>query len=113
MLPILPLRNIVLFPDTVIPIPVRREKSIQLLNEAYKSNKLIGTVTQKDAKVEDPTRSDLYEIGTLGRVVKIIEMPNGPVTAIIQGVRRFNLVSVDITEPYIYAFLPADDFLYA
>jgi ATP-dependent Lon protease len=103
VLPILPLRNIVLFPDTVIPIPVRREKSIQLLNEAYKSNKLIGTVTQKDAKVEDPGRSDLYEIGTLGRVVKIIEMPNGPVTAIIQGVRRFNLVSVDITEPYMMA----------
>ena len=103
VLPILPLRNIVLFPDTVIPIPVRRDKSIQLLQEAYKSSKFIGAVTQKDSKVEDPAGGDLFEIGTLGRVVKIIEMPNGPVTAIIQGVKRFNLMSVDILEPYMMA----------
>ncbi|MBQ5402423.1 MAG: LON peptidase substrate-binding domain-containing protein [Bacteroidales bacterium] len=88
VLPILPLRNAVLFPDTVIPIPVRREKSIQLLNEAYKSNKLIGAVAQRDPKTEDPVREDLFATGTLGRIVKIIDLPNVPVTAIIQGVRR-------------------------
>lgn len=103
VLPILPLRNIVLFPDTVIPIPVRREKSIQLLNEAYKSNKLIGAITQKDSKVENPKAEDIFDMGTLGRIVKIIDIPNGPVTAIIQGVKRFELKSVDITEPYLMA----------
>ncbi len=111
VLPLLPLRNAVLFPDTVIPIPVRREKSIQLLNEAYKSNKLIGAVTQKDAKTEDPGREDLFPIGTMGRIVKIIDLPNVPVTAIIQGVRRFEIKSVDITEPYLMAsvgYLPED-----
>ena len=103
VLPILPLRNAVLFPDTVIPIPVRREKSIQLLNEAYKSNKLLGAVTQKDPKTEDPTQDDLFQTGTLGRIVKIIDLPNMPVTAIIQGVRRFNIKSVDIFSPYLMA----------
>ena len=111
VLPILPLRNAVLFPDTVIPIPVRREKSIQLLNEAYKSNKLIGAVTQRDPKTEDPVREDLFSTGTLGRIVKIIDLPNVPVTAIIQGVRRFNIKSVDIVSPYLMAtvdYLPED-----
>ena len=111
VLPILPLRNAVLFPDTVIPIPVRREKSIQLLNEAYKSNKLIGAVAQRDPKTEDPVKEDLFEIGTLGRIVKIIDLPNVPVTAIIQGVRRFNIKSVDIVSPYLMAsvdYLPED-----
>ena len=111
VLPLLPLRNAVLFPDTVIPIPIRREKSIQLLNEAYKSNKLIGAVTQKDAKTEDPGAEDLFGIGTLGRIVKIIDLPNVPVTAIIQGVRRFEIKSVDIIEPYLMAsvsYLPED-----
>ncbi|MBP9987508.1 MAG: endopeptidase La [Bacteroidales bacterium] len=103
VLPVLPLRGAVLFPDTVIPIPVRREKSIQLLNEAYKSNKLVGAVTQRDPKVEDPLQADLFETGTLGRIIKIIDLPNGPVTAIIQGVRRFNIRSVDIVTPYLMA----------
>lgn len=103
VLPILPLRNAVLFPDTVIPIPVRREKSIQLLNEAYKSNKLIGAVAQRDPKTEDPLGDDLFPIGTMGRIVKIIDLPNVPVTAIIQGVRRFEIKSVDITSPYLMA----------
>ncbi|MBR3744303.1 MAG: endopeptidase La [Bacteroidales bacterium] len=111
VLPILPLRNAVLFPDTVIPIPVRREKSIQLLNEAYKSNKLIGAVAQRDPKTEDPLGDDLFPIGTMGRIVKIIDLPNVPVTAIIQGVRRFEIKSVDITSPYLMAtvnYLPDD-----
>ena len=103
VLPILPLRNAVLFPDTVIPIPVRREKSIQLLNEAYKSNKLIGAVTQRDPKIEDPAGDDLFPIGTMGRIVKIIDLPNMPVTAIIQGVRRVTIKSIDIFSPYLMA----------
>ena len=103
VLPILPLRGAVLFPDTVIPIPVRREKSIQLLNEAYKSNKLVGAVTQRDPKVEDPLQADLFGIGTLGRIIKIIDLPNGPVTAILQGVRRFTVKNIDIVSPYLMA----------
>ncbi|MBP5210289.1 MAG: LON peptidase substrate-binding domain-containing protein, partial [Bacteroidales bacterium] len=103
VLPILPLRGAVLFPDTVIPIPVRREKSLQLLNEAYRSNKLIGAVTQRDNKVDYPTADDLFEIGTLGRIVKMIELPNGPTTAIVQGVKRFTINAIDIVDPYIMA----------
>ncbi len=111
VLPLLPLRGAVLFPGTVIPMPVRREKSIQLLNDAYKSNKLIGAVTQKDPKVEDPGADDVFATGTLGRVLKIIDLPNVPVTAIIQGVSRFTVKSVDVVFPYMMAsveYLPED-----
>ncbi len=111
VLPLLPLRGAVLFPGTVIPMPVRREKSIQLLNDAYKSNKLIGAVTQKDPKVEDPGAEDIFATGTLGRVLKIIDLPNVPVTAIIQGVSRFSIKSVDAVFPYMMAsvgYLPED-----
>ncbi len=111
VLPLLPLRGAVLFPGTVIPMPVRREKSIQLLNDAYKSNKLIGAVTQKDPKVEDPGAEDVFATGTLGRVLKIIDLPNVPVTAIIQGVSRFSVKSVDVVFPYMMAsveYLPED-----
>ena len=78
-LPILTLRNAILFPETVIPITVGREKSIRLVNEVYKSNKLLGAVAQIDVKTEDPGPDDIYEIGTLGRIVKIIEMPDNSV----------------------------------
>ncbi len=111
VLPLLPLRGAVLFPGTVIPMPVRREKSIQLLNDAYKSNKLIGAVTQKDPKVEDPGGEDVFATGTLGRILKIIDLPNVPVTAIIQGVSRFSIKSVDVVFPYMMAsveYLPED-----
>ncbi len=111
VLPLLPLRGAVLFPGTVIPMPVRREKSIQLLNDAYKSNKLIGAVTQKDPKVEDPGGEDVFTTGTLGRILKIIDLPNVPVTAIIQGVSRFSIKSVDVVFPYMMAsveYLPED-----
>ena len=74
VLPILPLRNAVLFPDTVIPIPVRREKSIQLLNEAYKSNKLIGAVAQRDPKTEDPVREDLFATGKVMGALEAIDV---------------------------------------
>ena len=100
-LPILTLRNAILFPETVIPITVGREKSIRLVNEVYKSNKLLGAVAQIDVKTEDPGPDDIYEIGTLGRIVKIIEMPDNSVTAIVQGIKRFKLTSVPVTVPYL------------
>ena len=102
-LPILPLRNAILFPNTVIPVTVGRPKSIQLINDVFRSGRLLGAVTQREAKVEDPGPDDLYTIGTLGRVVKTIEMPDNTITAIIQGVRRFNIRQIDITAPYMLA----------
>ena len=102
-LPILPLRNAILFPNTVIPVTVGRPKSIQLIGDVFRSGRLLGAVTQREAKVEDPGPDDLYSIGTLGRVVKTIEMPDNTITAIIQGVRRFNIRQIDITAPYMLA----------
>ena len=102
-LPILALRNAVLFPNTVIPITIGREKSLRLVKEAYKANKIIGAVTQKDVKVEEPERKDLYDIGTLARIIKLIEMPDGSVTAILQGIKRLRLVEITSFEPYIKA----------
>ena len=102
-LPILPLRNAILFPNTVIPVTVGRPKSIQLIGDVFRSGRLLGAVTQREAKVEDPGPDDLYGIGTLGRVVKTIEMPDNTITAIIQGVRRFNIRQIDITAPYMLA----------
>lgn len=100
VLPILTLRNAILFPETVIPITIGREKSVRLVNEAYNSNKLLGAVTQKDFKVEDPTPDDIFEVGTLGKIIKIIEMPDNTVTAIVQGIKRFKVNSINITAPY-------------
>lgn len=102
-LPILPLRNAILFPTTVIPVTIGRPKSIQLVNDAFRTNKLLGAVTQIDAKVENPTPSDIFQVGTLGKIVKIIEMPNNTVTAILQGVRRFTIKQINITAPYMMA----------
>ena len=102
-LPILALRNVVLFPDTVIPVSIGREKSIRLVNETYASSRLLGAVTQRSSKVEDPAMEDLYNIGTMGRILKIIEMPDGAVTAIIQGVKRFKVQDIPITMPYLMA----------
>ena len=102
-LPILPLRNAILFPNTVIPVTVGRPKSIQLINDVFRSGRLLGAVTQRDAKVEDPTPDDIFPIGTLGRIVKTIEMPDDTITAIIQGVRRFDISRIDITAPYMMA----------
>jgi len=100
-LPILTLRGAILFPETVIPVTIGREKSIKLVNEAYNSTKLIGAVTQIDSKVEDPGIDDLFEVGTVGKIMKIIEMPDNTITAIIQGIKRFQLVDVPITAPYL------------
>ncbi len=102
-LPILPLRNTVLFPGVVIPITVGRDKSIKLIKESYRGNKIIGVVAQKDVKVENPKFSDLNKIGTVAQVLKILQMPDGSTTAIIQGKKRFQLIELIQSDPYFKA----------
>src|SRR6185436_19486784 len=100
---LLPLRNTVLFPGVVLPITVGRDKSILAVNEAYKADKLIGVVAQKDSSVEDPAATDLESIGTIARIMKQIKMPDGGTTIIIQGKRRFNLNAIISDDPYFKA----------
>jgi ATP-dependent Lon protease len=102
-LPILPLRNTVLFPGVVIPITVGRDKSIKAVNDAYKADKLIGVVAQKDSAIEEPTVSDLEDIGTVAKVVKLIKMPDGGTTIIIQGRKRFKIEEITVEDPYFKA----------
>jgi len=102
MLPILPLRNMVLFPGVVIPITVGRDKSIQLLKEVYKSkNRFVGVVAQKKSEIEEPGFDDIYHIGTVATIMRMIKMPDGSTMAVIQGKRRFNLNSIVNSEPYL------------
>ncbi len=107
VLPILPLRNTVLFPGVVIPITVGRDKSIKLIREFYKGSRTIGVVAQKDASVEDPEFTDLNQIGTVAHIIKILQMPDGSNTAIIQGKRRFSINELIQSEPYIMASVSA------
>ena len=102
-LPVLPLRNTVLFPGVVIPITVGRDKSIKLIREYYKSGRIIGVTGQKDAGIEDPEFSDLNTVGTVAFIIKLLQMPDGSTTAIIQGKRRFRIKALLQTEPYIKA----------
>jgi ATP-dependent Lon protease len=102
-LPILPLRNTVLFPGVVIPITVGRDKSIKAVNEAYKTDKLVGVLAQKDSNVEDPQIGDLVEIGTVARIIKLIKMPDGGTTVIIQGRKRFRMQKLLMEDPYFRA----------
>jgi ATP-dependent Lon protease len=99
-LPLLPLRNTVLFPGVVIPITVGRDKSIKAIAESYKTDKLVGVLAQKDSTVEDPGITDLVSIGTVAKIIKLIKMPDGGTTAILQGKRRFKLLKVTAEEPY-------------
>ena len=102
-LPILPLRNTVLFPGVVIPITVGRDKSISLIQDANKGDKIIGVISQTDDTVEEPNKEQLFEVGTVARILKIFKMPDGNTTAIIQGKKRFNLNEITAHEPYIRA----------
>lgn len=102
-IPILPLKNTVLFPGVVIPITVGRDKSIKLIKEAYSGNKTIGVIAQKSDAVEDPTIDDIHKIGTIAHIIKTIRMPDGSVTAIIQGKRRFEIIELTQQEPYFKA----------
>jgi ATP-dependent Lon protease len=106
-LPILPLRNTVLFPGVVIPITVGRDKSINLIKDAYKGKKSIGVVAQVNATVEDPNFEDLHKVGTVAHIIKMLRMPDGNTTVIIQGKRRFRLNECLTTEPYLTATITA------
>jgi ATP-dependent Lon protease len=103
VLPILPLRNTVLFPGVVIPITVGRDKSIRLIKEFYKGERIIGVVSQKDGDIEDPGYDDLNTIGTVAYIIKILQLPDGNTTAIIQGKKRFELGKLLQSEPYFKA----------
>lgn len=100
---LLPLRNTVLFPGVVLPITVGRDKSIKAVNDAYKGDKLIGVVAQKDTTIEDPEIKDLEQVGTIARIVKQIKMPDGGTTIIIQGKLRFQIESIIGDDPYFKA----------
>lgn len=100
---ILPLRNNVLFPGVVIPITVGRDKSIKLIQDANKGNKIIGVVSQKNQEEESPEFSDLHTVGTVAQIIRLLKMPDGTSTVIIQGKRRFEIVQAKQTEPYMRA----------
>lgn len=99
-LPILPLRNTVLFPGVIIPVNIGRDKSLKLIKYAYKENALIGVIAQKDTNTENPEFDDLFKIGTIASILKILEMPDGTTTAIVQGKRRFLLEDILYDDPY-------------
>ncbi|MEM7186927.1 MAG: endopeptidase La [Bacteroidota bacterium] len=102
-LPILPLKNTVLFPGVVIPITAGRDKSIKLINETNKGNKVIGVVSQKDESKEDPTLEDINTVGTVARILRVLKMPDGNTTVIIQGKKRFEVSQLVTAEPYLTA----------
>ncbi|NGX84985.1 endopeptidase La [Aequorivita sp. KMM 9714] len=103
ILPILPLRNTVLFPGVVIPITAGRDKSIKLINETNKGNKVIGVVSQKDENEEEPGVADINTVGTVAQILRVLKMPDGNTTVIIQGKKRFEVAEVITTEPYMTA----------
>ena len=103
ILPILPLRNNVLFPGVVIPITVGRDKSIKLIQEANKGSKIIGVISQKDGSEEEPTFDDLNKVGTVAQIIRLLKMPDGSSTVIIQGKRRFEMLEEVQSDPFITA----------
>ena len=116
MIPILALRNAVLFPGTVFPITIGREMSIRLIEDAEKNNMFIGAVPQNDLSVEEPQMDDLYPYGTVAKIIKTLEMPDGTITAILQGYSRFKVEAIVQYEPYMLGrvhyledFAPAED----
>lgn len=110
VLPILPLRNMVLFPGMVIPITAGRDKSIRLIRETYKTTKIIGVVSQKDKDQDDPAENDIYSVGTVANILKTLQMPDGNTTIIIQGKKRFETKQYLQSEPYFKAeVVPYED----
>ena len=103
VIPILPLRNTVLFPGVVIPITATRDKSIQLIRDANASNKLIGVVSQLDSKVQSPEQKDLHKVGTLARILRVLQMPDGNTTIILQGKKRFQIEKFIESPSYLKA----------
>ena len=102
-IPILSLRNTVLFPGVVLPISIGRPRSVQLIKDAYRTDKIVGTVAQKDPDSENPAFEELNNIGTIGQIVKLLEMPDGSTTAIIQGRKRMVLNELITDNPYFIA----------
>jgi ATP-dependent Lon protease len=102
-LPILSLRNTVLFPGVVIPITAGRDKSIKLIDDANKGSKVVGVVSQKDETIEDPKAKDIHSTGTVARILRVLKMPDGNTTVIIQGKKRFKVAEVITEEPYMNA----------
>ncbi|MCC5917575.1 MAG: endopeptidase La [Cryomorphaceae bacterium] len=102
-LPILPLKNTVLFPGVVIPITAGRDKSVQLIQEANRGNKIIGVVAQTDENVENPEAKDLHRTGTVARIIRLFKMPDGNITVIIQGKKRFEVEEITSVDPYLKA----------
>ncbi len=109
VLPVMSLKNTVLFPGVVIPITVNRDKSIKLVKEVYKKDKVVGVVSQKNDNIEDPGLNDLNEIGTVAYILKTLTMPDGSTTAILQGKKRFRLESLVEEEPYLKARVSSYD----
>jgi ATP-dependent Lon protease len=103
ILSILPLRNTVLFPGVVIPITAGRDKSIQLINDANKGDKVIGVVAQRDEDIEDPTSEDIYKTGVVAQILRVLKMPDGNTTVIIQGKKRFQINELIQEQPYLKA----------
>src|ERR1700760_4326128 len=100
LLPILPIRNIVVFPGTVMPLNVGRQKSKNLLDEVMPGDKVIGVVTQRNADVEDPKQEDLHAVGVACMILKLFKLPDGNQSIIVHGLARFRLLSVDQHDPF-------------
>jgi ATP-dependent Lon protease len=101
--PVLPLRNTILYPGMIMPITVGRNKSIKLAQDYGRSESPIGIVTQKGNEIEDPSENDLYEVGTLSRILKLVSMPDGGITILVQGIKRFKVKEFVQTDPYYVA----------
>ncbi len=106
-IPILPLKNTVLFPGVVVPITVGRDRSLELVKEAYENDKIIGVVAQKDEDVENPTKEDLYKMGTVAQILKLIKMPDGSKSIVIQGKSIFEVLDITQEEPFFRADVEA------
>ncbi len=109
-LPILPLKNTVLFPGIVTPITVGRDKSIRAVQKAYEDNRYIGVLSQKDMKIEAPASRDLFRVGTIARILKLLKMPDGSTTAILQGRKRFHLDEMLTEDPYMLGKISTMDY---
>jgi len=100
-LPLVALRNTVLFPGAIMPITIGREKSKRAIEISYKADRWIGVITQRDMQVEDPSREDLYDVGVVAQILKVINLPDGNQAAMVQGVRRFRLKALEKESPYL------------
>ena len=103
IVPILPLRNTVLFPGVVIPITAGRDKSIKLIKDANNADKVIGVVAQQNKEIENPGAKDIYSMGTVAQILRVLKMPDGNTTIIIQGKKRFQIKSIVEEQPYLKA----------